>query len=232
MNSLHPQRTARQSTYLALTERANNKSTLSGGRRYRSPAPRLLLPEQTAVVDGDSHNPSQQLTCPVPATQAPRQGNGTHLPSLSSLHRDLLSWGDILAPAGTRRVRNLQGGGSSAARLNKTPVGTFMSQHGPTRTWLVEVTEQATAVHSSALTLSEFGIKYKVEKTWLKHPEVISTHISNAGNSFPCRPPPQPLCNTHCSTKTLSSRNHWYSCNYFISCLQEKDNHEETSAGF
>lgn len=57
----------------------------------------------------------------------------------------------------------------------------------------MEVTEQATAVHSSALTLSEFGIKYKVEKTWLKHPEVISTHISNAGNSFPCRPSPAPL---------------------------------------
>lgn len=71
------------------------------------------------------------------------------------------------------------------------------------------VTEQAAAVHSSALTLCEFGIKFKVGKTFPKHPKIISIHtliiqtpaflidIPHLQHSLQCNAP--------------SSRNYWYS---------------------
>lgn len=68
------------------------------------------------------------------------------------------------------------------------------------------MTEQAAAVHSSALTLCESVIKLQVGKTLSKHPEIVSTHtlIRQTPAFFIDTPPHQ---QHSLQSKALSSRN-------------------------
>lgn len=84
------------------------------------------------------------------------------------------------------------------------------------------VTEQAAAVHSSALTLCEFGIKFKVGKTFPKHPKITSIHTLII--QTPAFLIDIPICNIHCSAMPHHPG--------ITDIQQEKDDNEKVFAGF